>query len=79
MARLIGLELIRKSLSKATPFAGVAFVLFTLCLGAKPSIVEAATGVHTTYLWHMHQPIYWPDQSGVAPWRYETAYETSGS
>ncbi len=36
----------------------------------------AATGVHTTYLWHMHQPIYWPDQSVWNPGRYETAYET---
>ena len=23
----------------------------------------AGTGVHTTYLWHMHQPIYWPYES----------------
>ncbi len=36
----------------------------------------AATGVHTTYLWHMHQPIYWPDASTWSPGRYETAYET---
>ncbi|MCP4145212.1 MAG: hypothetical protein GY752_08005, partial [bacterium] len=36
----------------------------------------AGTGVHTTYLWHMHQPIYWPDESGWNPGRYETAYET---
>ncbi len=32
--------------------------------------------VHTTYLWHMHQPIYWPDRSTWHPARYETAYET---
>ncbi len=32
--------------------------------------------VHTTYLWHMHQPIYWPDRSTWTPVRYETAYET---
>ncbi|MFH1143028.1 MAG: hypothetical protein V1774_00620, partial [Candidatus Eisenbacteria bacterium] len=36
----------------------------------------ASTGVHTTYCWHMHQPIYWPDQSTGSPGRYETAYET---
>ncbi len=51
-------------------------VLFTVmiwgCAGAAP----AATGVHTTYLWHMHQPIYWPDASTWTPGRYETAYET---
>jgi len=36
----------------------------------------AGTGVHTTYLWHMHQPIYWPQESVWTPGRYETAYET---
>jgi len=36
----------------------------------------AGTGVHTTYVWHMHQPIYWPDESVWNPGRYETAYET---
>ncbi len=35
-----------------------------------------AAPVHTTYLWHMHQPIYWPDASTWTPSRYETAYET---
>lgn len=35
-----------------------------------------AAPVHTTYLWHMHQPIYWPDRSAWYPSRYETAYET---
>jgi hypothetical protein len=32
--------------------------------------------VHTTYLWHMHQPVYWPDRSTWTPSRYETAFET---
>ncbi len=36
----------------------------------------SATGVHTSYLWHMHQPIYWPAGSTWTPGRYETAYET---
>jgi hypothetical protein len=35
-----------------------------------------AAPVHTTYLWHMHQPVYWPDRSTWYPVRYETAYET---
>ncbi len=35
-----------------------------------------AAPVHTTYLWHMHQPIYWPDRSTWYPSRYERAYET---
>ena len=36
----------------------------------------ASSSVHTTYLWHMHQPIYWPDASTWNSGRYETAYET---
>lgn len=32
--------------------------------------------VHTTYLWHMQQPIYWPDRSTWDPLTYEKAYET---
>jgi hypothetical protein len=35
-----------------------------------------AAPIHTTYLWHMHQPIYWPDRSTWYPSRYEAAYET---
>ena len=36
----------------------------------------AAAPIHTTYLWHMHQPIYWPDASTWSPVEYEKAYET---
>ncbi|MCB1150966.1 T9SS type A sorting domain-containing protein [bacterium] len=48
-------------------------VLLTLLLAAA---AVAGTGVHTTYLWHMHQPVYWPAESTWAPGRYELAYET---
>ncbi len=41
-----------------------------------PTAAFAGTSVHTSYLWHMHQPIYWPDRSVSTPSRYETAYET---
>ncbi len=44
-----------------------------LMLLAAPAL---AAPVHTSYLWHMHQPIYWPDRSpGFSP-RYEFAHET---
>ncbi|MGD9546024.1 MAG: hypothetical protein AB7V45_00625 [Candidatus Krumholzibacteriia bacterium] len=61
----------------SNPAPAVLLILVTtglliLAAGAAP----AATGVHTTYLWHMHQPIYWPDESVWTPGRYETAYET---
>ncbi|HSG29853.1 MAG TPA: hypothetical protein VLA34_15330, partial [Candidatus Krumholzibacterium sp.] len=49
-----------------------AALIAALLLGG-PS---AAAPIHTTYLWHMHQPVYWPDRSGWTPTRYETAYET---
>ncbi len=34
-----------------------------------------AAPVHTTYLWHLEQPVYWPDQSISHP-GYETAWES---
>jgi hypothetical protein len=47
-----------------------------VAVGILPASGVAATGVHTTWLWHMHQPIYWPTQSTWTPGRYETAFET---
>jgi hypothetical protein len=32
--------------------------------------------VHTTYHWHLQQPIYWPDRSGWDSNTYEKAYES---
>lgn len=40
------------------------------------TVSAAAAPIHTTYLWHMHQPIYWPDQSVWEGDAYEKAYET---
>ncbi|MHC4892278.1 MAG: hypothetical protein ACYTFV_02730 [Planctomycetota bacterium] len=44
---------------------------------AAQSSAAQSQGVHTTYLWHLHQPIYWPDQrrDGVDD-EYETAWES---
>ena len=63
------------------PSRPIVYRLVICCLGAVglgcvASGAAADTGVHTTYLWHMHQPIYWPDESTWTPGRYETAYET---
>ncbi len=60
----------RRRSARAVP-PGAALSLLLLAAAA-----TAATGVHTTYLWHMHQPVYWPAESGWTPGRYETAYET---
>jgi hypothetical protein len=32
--------------------------------------------VHTTYLWHMDQPIYWPDASVANPFRFQRVKES---
>ena len=34
------------------------------------------TNVHTTWLWHMHQPIYWPDRRDWGTDHYEAAWDT---
>lgn len=36
----------------------------------------AAAPIHTTWLWHMHQPIYWPERSTWNGAAYEFAFET---
>ena len=32
--------------------------------------------VHTTWLWHMHQPVYWPDRRDYGTDHYENAWDT---
>ena len=36
----------------------------------------ARENLHFTYLWHLEQPIYWPDQKVGSPDRYEYAWES---
>lgn len=45
-------------------------------LGALLPAAAVAAPIHTSYLWHMHQPIYWPDRSVWNGKGYELAYET---
>ncbi len=54
-------RLLASALATATAFAPLA---------------AHAAPIHTTYLWHMHQPIYWPERSTWNGKMYETAYET---
>ncbi|MFH1844380.1 MAG: FlgD immunoglobulin-like domain containing protein [bacterium] len=65
---------LRNGSSRATGQWIRCLLILSLC--CLSGIVLADSGVHTTYLWHMHQPIYWPDASSWSPGRYETAYET---
>ncbi|MAF27372.1 MAG: hypothetical protein CME07_05850 [Gemmatimonadetes bacterium] len=46
-----------------------------LLLAAAGSMPRAAP-VHTTWLWHMHQPIYWPERSVWNGSAHEFAHET---
>jgi len=45
----------------------ILFVSLTLSITAQ---------VHTTYLWHLQQPIYWPGQSISDPYHYQSVYES---
>src|SRR5271157_2177937 len=42
------------------------------------SLLAANTGVHTTWLWHLHQPIYWPDRAPAnhGADHYQNAWDT---
>src|SRR5581483_2645557 len=33
------------------------------------------TSIHTTFLWHLHQPVYWPDKRSASD-HYENAWDT---
>src|SRR5271170_3763838 len=41
-------------------------------------LVSANTSVHTSWLWHLHQPIYWPDRAPAnhATDHYQNAWDT---
>jgi hypothetical protein len=50
-----------------------------LCLllsGQMAAFGDTNTNVHTTWLWHLHQPIYWPDQRNYGVDHYEEAWDT---
>jgi hypothetical protein len=50
-----------------------------MLLTLMPSALHAAnTNVHTTWLWHLHQPIYWPDRAPAnhAADHYQNAWDT---
>ena len=49
-----------------------------LCLLLPQVAAQAGpnTGVHTTWLWHLHQPIYWPDRRDYGVDHYENAWDT---
>jgi hypothetical protein len=48
-------------------------VCLTLLACLRPALAE---NLHFSYLWHLEQPIYWPDQQVPAPDRYESAWQS---
>ncbi len=61
--------------------AKMKFTLRTTCfyfflLLAPIQLLAGSTSVHTTWLWHMHQPIYWPDRRDWGGDHYEAAWDT---
>jgi hypothetical protein len=50
----------------------VALLLLPLAVQA-----DGNTGVHTTWLWHLHQPIYWPNRRIVTAWDIDNNWDTS--
>jgi hypothetical protein len=59
-----------------TALAAAALLAAALGCGTLLPSAHAQQMLHFTYLWHMEQPIYWPDGPGAAPLRYERAWET---
>ena len=47
-----------------------------ILLALLPAAAQAGTSVHTTWLWHLHQPIYWPDRRNYGTDHYEAAWDT---
>ncbi len=47
----------------------------TLCL-LSPLAGHASSNLHTSWLWHLHQPNYWPDRRNWGGDHYEAAWDT---
>ena len=56
-----------------SPRALFALVVFS---AAPLPVFAGSTSVHTTWLWHLHQPIYWPDRRVSGTDHYEAAWDT---
>ncbi len=58
------------------PFSCATPLCFCLLLTPIFALADGNTGVHTTWLWHLHQPIYWPDRRNYGVDHYENAWDT---
>jgi hypothetical protein len=53
----------------------LAWCCFFLLLLPAPA-PGGTNSVHTTWLWHLHQPLYWPDRRNSGTDHYENAWDT---
>ena len=55
-----------------------ALAAFLFVVLAATPLFAANTSVHTTWLWHLHQPIYWPDRAPAnhAADHYQNAWDS---
>src|ERR1035441_1977995 len=60
---------------KAQLRPGLAAIIAAACL-LPVRAPAASTNVHTSFHWHMHQPIYWPDRRDYGADHYEAAWDT---
>ena len=65
----------RPSLAKAQTLKALACLNWLFACGSA-STAFASGNLHTTWLWHMHQPIYWPDRRNYGTDHYEAAWDT---
>lgn len=59
---------------RRSPLRSIALSLAFLVAAFVQS--ASAENLHFTYLWHLEQPIYWPEQQATAPDRYERAWQS---
>jgi hypothetical protein len=58
-------------------FTRLVSLLSLLCpFGGMATFADTNTNVHTTWLWHLHQPVYWPDRRNYRVDHYEQAWDT---
>ena len=54
----------------------LGLVVTLIASGLPGRASDSNTGVHTTWLWHLHQPVYWPDRRTYGTDHYENAWDT---
>src|SRR5436189_5647871 len=61
--------------SRFSTRSGRIVLLAGLLFSISPALFAQNHSVHTSFLWHLHQPIYWPDKRAATD-HYENAWDT---